>query len=265
MPTKNIIPCYKQEVAKSFNKAASTYDDFSQFQANVLMHLKGMCPQDRFKLSLDLGCGTGNAASFLDSNSDYLVSFDLSVNMLQKNQQKSPGSFAVCGDAEALPFQDNCFDFIFSSLSIQWCENLKLIGSEVSRVLLPNGDFLVSTLAQGSMPEIAHCWRQVDGHTHINHYPSYDDLVAQISSTGLVVKQLVCEPMTMWFDSPKEAIDSLKKVGASVLVEEDERQVVTPASWRAFLSEYEKLRTEKGIPLTYQLVYLHLKKEQREN
>lgn len=260
MPTKNIIPCYKQEVAKSFNKAASTYDDFSQFQDNVLTNLKGMCPEGGFKLSLDLGCGTGNAASFLSAFSHRLVSLDLSLNMLQKSQQKSPSSFVVCGDAETLPFQNGCFDFIFSSLSIQWCENLNSIGREVERVLQSNGDFLVSTLSQDSMPEIAHCWLQIDGHTHINHYPSYDELIAQISCAGLVPQQIVCEPMTMWFDSPKDAIDSLKKVGASVLVEEDERQIVTPAAWRAFLGEYEKLRTEKGIPLTYQLVYLHLKK-----
>lgn len=260
MPTKNIIPCYKQEIAKSFNKAASTYDDFSQFQDNVLANLKGMCPEGNFKLSLDLGCGTGNAASFLSVYSDHLVSLDLSLNMLKKSQQKSPDSLVVCGDAETLPFHNNCFDFVFSSLSIQWCESLNSIGREVERVLQSNGHFLVSTLSQDSMPEIAHCWRQIDGHTHINHYPNYDDLIAQISCAGLVPKQVVCEPMTMWFDSPKDAIDSLKKVGASVLVEEDERQIVTPAAWRAFLGEYERLRTEKGIPLTYQLVYLHLKK-----
>ena len=265
MPTKAIIPCYKQEVAKSFNRAASTYDDFSQFQANVLARLVSMCPSVDVDVSLVLCCGTGNASHFLDAMSNHLVNLDLSENMLHKAQQKSHKSVSVCGDAELLPFQQAVFDLVFSSLSIQWCENLHSIGREVERVLKPNGHFVVSTLSQDSMPELAHCWRQVDGHTHINHYPTFEALSADITSAGLVLEKSVCEPLTMWFDSTKAAIDSLKKVGASVLIEEDERQVVTPTMWRKFLSEYEALRTEKGIPLTYQLVYLHLKKEQRVN
>lgn len=265
MLTKTIIPCYKKEVAKSFDRAASTYDDFSQFQANVLMRLVGMCPAIKPDYSLDLGCGTGNAAAFLDPISRNLINLDLSENMLKKAQKKSLKSDSVCADAEALPFQGAIFDLVFSSLSIQWCENLDSIGSEVERVLKPGGHFVVSTLSQDSMPELAHCWQQVDGHTHINHYPSYHALVAQIRRAGLQLEKSTCEPLTMWFDTAKAAIDSLKKVGASVLVEEDERQVVTPFMWRRFLSEYEKLRTEKGIPLTYQLVYLHLKKEHRVN
>ena len=260
MPNNAIIPCYKQEVAKSFNRAASTYDGFSQFQASVLSRLIRMTPDIKSELCLDLGCGTGNASQFLTSLSTQLINLDLSENMLRKAREKSQQSFSVCGDAELLPFQQSIFDLIFSSLSIQWCENLASIGSEVKRVLKHDGDFLVSTLAQDSMPEIAHCWRQVDGHTHINHYPSYDELIFDIQSTGLILEKSVCEPMTRWFDSPKSAIDSLKKVGASVLVETEERQVVTPLMWRKFLTEYEKLRTDKGIPLTYQLVYLHLKK-----
>lgn len=260
MPTKAVIPCYKREVAKSFNRAASTYDDFSQFQANVLLRLVSMCPDIAPKLSLDLGCGTGNAAAFLGAISTQLVNLDLSENMLKKAQQKHHQSYGVCGDAEMLPFQTSVFDLVFSSLSIQWCENLQSLGSEVERVLSPGGHFVVSTLSQDSMPELAHCWQQVDGHTHINHYPSYDDLIKQIKGNGFELVKTVCEPLTMWFDSTKAAIDSLKKVGASVLVEEEERQVVTPAMWRSFLLAYEQLRTEKGIPLTYQLVYLHLKK-----
>jgi malonyl-CoA O-methyltransferase len=265
MHTKTIIPCYKQEVAKSFNRAASTYDDFSQFQANVLMRLVGMSPAIKSNISLDLGCGTGNAAAFLGPISQNLIHLDLSENMLKKAQKKSPKSGSVCADAEALPFQGTIFDLVFSSLSIQWCENLDAIGSEIERVLKPGGHFVVSTLSQDSMPELAHCWQQVDGHTHINHYPSYEALISQIRVAGLQLEKSRCEPLTMWFDSAKSAIDSLKKVGASVLVEEDERHVVTPFMWRRFLSEYEKLRTEKGIPLTYQVVYLHLKKEHRVN
>lgn len=260
MPIKTIIPCYKQEVAKSFNRAASTYDDFSLFQANVLTTLKGMCPNILSEFTLDLGCGTGNAAGFLKRSSQHLVNLDLSLNMLQKAQQKSEQSFAVCGDAEALPFQSSIFSLVFSSLSIQWCENLHSIGSEVERVLKPDGHFVVSTLSQGSMPELAHCWGQIDGHSHINHYPEYDEIIKQIKGAGLELEKSECKPLTMWFASTKEAINSLKKVGASVLVEADERQIVTPTVWRDFLSEYEQLRTEKGIPLTYQLVYLHLKK-----
>jgi len=265
MLTKAIIPCYKKEVAKSFDRAASTYDDFSQFQANVLMRLVSMCPNVLPRFSLDLGCGTGNAAAFLAPISTQLVNLDLSENMLEKAQQKNADSFPVCGDAEVLPFKSSVFDLVFSSLSIQWCENLDSLASEVERVLNPAGLFVVSTLSKDSMPELAHCWQQVDGHTHINHYPSYDHLISQIKEAGFELVKSVCEPLTMWFDSSKAAIDSLKKVGASVLIEKDERQVVTPAMWRDFLLEYEKLRTDKGIPLTYQLVYLHLKKEKRVN
>ncbi|MEZ9417734.1 class I SAM-dependent methyltransferase, partial [Vibrio sp. 10N.286.49.E1] len=77
---------------------------------------------------LDLGCGTGYFSEQMMKRGAEVVCADLSIGMLKKAKQRCGKSVSLYqqADAEQLPFQDGCFDVVFSSLALQWCDDLSL-------------------------------------------------------------------------------------------------------------------------------------------
>lgn len=251
---------FKRMVARSFDRAAVSYDAYAGFQEDVLQQLRCHLPARKESLILDLGSGTGNAFSFLDPRGP-LVSMDLSLGMLKQADQKQCAKWLVCGDAESLPFAQNSFSLVFSSLAVQWCRDPNKLFSSIHSVLRNNGYWLFSTLCQGSMPELEDCWKKLDRQSHINHYPTFSQIKTQLKNAGLILEYGSLEKKTMWFDSPLSAIHSLKKIGASVVIERDRQKAVSPAMWRKFVLEYEQTRQAQGVPLSYEVAYFLAKKQ----
>ncbi len=71
----------------------------------------------------------------------------------------------VVADAESLPFEDASFDYVFSSLALQWCIDLSYPLREIRRILTANGKGCFSTLVDGSLRELRDSWAKL---THIN-------------------------------------------------------------------------------------------------
>jgi ubiquinone/menaquinone biosynthesis C-methylase UbiE len=77
-----------------------------------------------------------------------VVAADIAPGMLERAKQQSRWlrRFArVRADAYALPFGDASFDLVFSSLMLQWCDDLDAVFAEIARVLKPGGLLLFST------------------------------------------------------------------------------------------------------------------------
>ena len=122
----------KTKVADSFGRAASQYDSVAGLQRQIGHRLmegvrQASTAEEKW---LDLGCGTGYFTPLLTEQlqlpPQQMVGLDLSQGMLDFARQQRGDQFTwVCGDAEDLPFDDDYFRGIFSSLAIQWCANLK--------------------------------------------------------------------------------------------------------------------------------------------
>lgn len=251
---------YKQKVASSFSRAACSYDEYARFQEQVLAQLMTRFEAQSSERWLDLGTGTGRALQAMQESQPALelVALDLSFSMLRQAQQRAHGVGFVCADAEALPFGNDTFDGVFSSLAIQWCLNPTRLFQELSRVLKDRGQVVVSTLLAGSMPELGYAWQQVDGHSHHNHYPELEAVLQPCRDAGFTVQQAQQRTMTVYFDSVKAAVYSLKKVGASLVT--DDSGVSSPSKWKAFEAAYAKQATEQGIPLSYEVAFIQLMK-----
>ncbi|CAI4232089.1 unnamed protein product [Auanema sp. JU1783] len=102
---------------------------------------------------LDVAGGTGDIAFRLSRriNRGNVTVFDINQNMLNvgmervKNEPKVEASRLswVCGNAEALPFEDNKFDLYTISFGIRNCTHVDKVISEAFRVLKPGGMFTV--------------------------------------------------------------------------------------------------------------------------
>ena len=93
---------------------------------------------------LDLGCGTGELAKYLNGRGNYtVVGLDLSERMIGIAQSKDFECMdsLLLGDAESLPFECESFDAVVSCGVVKYCELGKFV-TEVHRVLKPNSPFV---------------------------------------------------------------------------------------------------------------------------
>lgn len=259
-PSINNDARYKRQVASRFSRAADTYDQYARFQEQVVQALAPLLNIHTPQHWLDIGTGTGKGLALLAQQSvaPQVVALDLSHAMLTKVREQFAAVPLVCADAERLPFQDAVFDGLFSSLAIQWCQRPERLFSELSRVLKDDGEVILSTLLRGSMPELGLAWHRVDGRTHHNHYCTLAELLGQAEAAGFTVMSAQQHTMTSWYPCVKEAVYSLKKIGASFITGETLR--MSPSLWKAFEAEYESQRVEQGIPLSYEVALLKLTK-----
>ena len=92
---------------------------------------------------LDLCCGSGQATQVLVQYSQDVTGLDASPLSLKRAQQNVPQAEYVEAFAEAMPFPDNHFDLVHTSVALHemQLEQRRQILKEVYRVLKPSGVF----------------------------------------------------------------------------------------------------------------------------
>lgn len=286
----------QQRVRAAFDRAADTYQQAAVLQNEVCRRL--LEKLEIVKISpqtiLDAGTGTGSAvpALFTRYKKAQLVTFDLSENMLQKAALH--GSFfrspqAVCGDIEQLPFADNTFDLVFSSLSLQWCNDLNAALLEAKRVLKPGGLFVFSTFGPDTLKELRHSWAQVDGvnrdgansgsANHVNRFIDMHDIGDALLSDGFAEPVMEAEILTVTYRTVDELMHDLKAIGANVTADISSQaeaaegqataiKVAKGLGGKSVLQNvrqsYEKFRQEGLLPASYEVIYGHAWKPEHE-
>lgn len=92
---------------------------------------------------LDLCCGSGQATQFLVARSASVVGLDASPLAIERATQNVPAAKYVQGWAEAMPFENEQFDLVHTSVALHEMRPVQLwrILQEVHRVLKPGGTF----------------------------------------------------------------------------------------------------------------------------
>lgn len=109
--------------------------------------MKSMLPNLKNKKILMLGCGTGEESKLLEAfgaDVNNLVGIDLSGKSIEIAKNTYSNVEFLVADMNELPFLDNTFDFVYSSLAIHYNGTPEKTYEEVFRVLKPGGEFLFS-------------------------------------------------------------------------------------------------------------------------
>ena len=98
---------------------------------------------------LEVGCGVGDFAIYLSENKANVTAVDFSSKAIELAKEKSRVqnrmvNFQVA-DAQALPFEDNSFDLIFSCECLEHIPVPHLALAEFYRVLKPLGHLVLTT------------------------------------------------------------------------------------------------------------------------
>lgn len=142
------------------NKDVNNYDKFAEkrhyevtngMKKSLLFVEKpmmlSMLPNLEGKRILMLGCGTAEESELLSRyHPKKLTGVDISKKSIAIAKESYPNCDFYVGDMLNLPFKDNEFDFIFSSLAICHVEDKDRVLKELYRVLEKDGELLFSAL-----------------------------------------------------------------------------------------------------------------------
>ncbi|XP_049507110.1 arginine-hydroxylase NDUFAF5, mitochondrial isoform X2 [Panthera uncia] len=79
----------------------------------------------KFSLALDVGCGRGYIAQHLNKETvGKFFQVDIAENALKNTLEMEIPTVSVLADEEFLPFRENTFDLVVSSLSLHWVNDL---------------------------------------------------------------------------------------------------------------------------------------------
>ena len=143
---------------------------------------------------LDVGCGRGFLLEKLKRVAQVgtqFVGLDISPKLVEIARENNPEARIDVGDAEAMSYKDNEFDFVFMTEALEHMQDFRKSLSEVKRILKPGGIFIVTVPNRD--------WASYDFYDKIrnhalqpidDHYFRYEEIMGLLKEQGLeIVKE----------------------------------------------------------------------------
>lgn len=169
----------------------------------------------RFNSALDLG-GRGVVAPLLAARGIAVVSCDLSPV-----QAARAGGLAVAADEEALPFAPGSFDLIVANLSLHWANDLPGALIQLRRALRPDGLFLASLPALGTLDELRAALTDAEialrggAAPRVSPFPDLRDCAGLLQRAGFALPVADAETITLLYADPLALLRDLRAAGES--------------------------------------------------
>ncbi len=251
-------------IKSHFSQAASRYDSHARLQQSVMQYALSLALHVWPKSGqiADIGSGTGLLAKTLSKPSLVfdIAQLDMAYGMCVQAQSHSP--ITVNGDACRLPFADNMFDGVFSSLMLQWLDKPEAAFSEMARVLKPGHCAVVSTFTEGTLKELKASFAAVDSHSHTSDFLSTAAWLQKARDAGFNLCQSEEKNITEYYTDVKSLMRTIKAIGATHKDNARRRGMMTPRQLQALEAHYSKqYGNRQGLPLSWQLLYMVLRKD----
>jgi malonyl-CoA O-methyltransferase len=259
---RQIFALDRRAVARAFDRASGSYDAAAALQERVRNELLGRL--DELKIEpraiLDLGAGTGHGARALKRRypGSRVIAVDIAPGMLERARQQSRWLRRfqrVRADAYALPFRDGAFDLVFSSLMLQWCDDLDAVFGEIARVLAPGGLLLFSTFGPGTLAELREAWASSDGSNHVNHFFDAHALGSALLHAQLDEPVLDVDRIVLRYPDAMALMRELKALGAHNVTQGRARGLTGRRRLEAMTRAYETQRQDGRLPATYEVIH----------
>ncbi len=195
-----------KQIADDFSRAAMHYNKFAQMQAEIVTDLKSwMSPHEINGKFLDAGSGTGFA---LEKN---WTALDIAQGMCE---QTCSTNHSVCADMQQIPFVDNVFDGVFTSLSSQWVPKLSLFLAEANRITKKNGAIYFATLVHNTLNELHHAYQRSGLISPVLQFKTVEVIERDFVTSGWNIEKIDSHTMTRSHDNLLELLREIKGLGA---------------------------------------------------
>ena len=248
----------KAEVARSFSRAAATYDQVAHLQRAVGAELLAAVPDNLPPGPLaDLGCGTGYCTERLAASSPAraVLGIDLAEGMCAHARRYRGAQLSwVCGDAEALPCGDGSLALVYSNFAIQWCQDLPRLMAELFRALRPGGALVFSTVGPDSLRELREAWRAVDHYVHVNRFAPLERVRDALRGAGFAIGAFTPGRRVNHYGQLRDLTQELKGLGAHNVNRGRNAGLTGRRHIEALKAAYENHRTPEGLPASWEIL-----------
>ncbi|MCU7555254.1 methyltransferase domain-containing protein [Alteromonas sp. ASW11-19] len=246
-------------VAESFSRSATTYEAHARVQQRVASHaLRSLTCKPADKV-LDVGCGTGIHTAALAARGAKVHGLDMADGMVALAARRYPDIAFQVGEAEAMPFQTETFDWLFSSMALQWCASPLQALSECRRVLKPGGQAVLAIMVAGSFAELEQARRVAGLGRRSNPQASHEHWRQAALQAGFTVRDATQTAYTDTHPTLLDLLRSIRNTGAGVTASPGKS--LTRQDLQKLAMTYRALNAKAtGFPLTYRVSHLILEK-----
>lgn len=265
-----------RQVRRAFSRSAGSYDAAAQLQHEVegwlLESLDYFALDERRSEAmrtpqtvLDLGCGPGRAARAMQQRwpKTQVLALDLALPMLRTHPQ-AQGLLArlrgrvpqrVCADARALPLAEHSVDLVFSSLCVQWIDDLPGLFAGLRRVMRPGGLLLVSTFGQDTLHELRAAFAEADAAPHVSPFASIAQFGDALVAAGFRDPVLDRDNLRTRYPDLPALMRELRAIGATNALASRRRSLTGRARFAAAESAYAQWREADGqLSATWEII-----------
>ncbi|MHB1676147.1 MAG: malonyl-ACP O-methyltransferase BioC [Sulfuriferula sp.] len=267
---KDVSGVDKRLVRMAFERAAPSYDAHAVLQREIADRMLARLDYIKHqpKILLDAGSGTGYGTRCLRNHypEATIVALDLAAAMLKianppqnmwQKLRRSASLYSVCGDIDGLPLKTSSVDMVWSSLALQWCNDLNVSFAELYRVLAPGGLLMFATFGPDTLNQLRTAFATVDDYNHVNQFVDMHDIGDVLVSAGFNAPVMDMEYITLTYADLKTMLRELKAIGAHNVTGGRNLGLTGRARWRALETAFEQFRTNGRLPTTYEVIYGH--------
>ena len=253
----------EQDVAHRFSKAAVQYNSIAGVQRIIAKQALANLPIDLQGTALDIGCGTGIHTQTLANKGAAATGVDIAEGMLAQARKmySDPilGPTFVEGSAVDLPFSDNQFSTVFSSMALQWVSDTGLVANEIARVLKKSGIAELAIMVAGSFSELKTARKVAQLPQAETYMPTTAQWVNGFKQSGLSLKRVITKDYVDTHGDIMSLLRSVKGVGAG---ETGQKQPpLTRRDIKKLAMAYSNMSgVESKLPLTYRVSHFRLEK-----
>lgn len=268
----------KQMLEKNFNKAAHTYDAYSQVQQKMAHHLIQTIRMKYHHVEriLEIGCGTGYFTQLLAETypDAKITAIDLAENMIReaKEQVEEDNVEFVLADAECLSqFAKETYDLIVSNAAIHWVQNPSNLLNGTMKLLKPGGSFISTALGPDTFLELRSSFQYVEQELgiqptdHLIPLPSMNNWVSQLEKAGFEENELEDHWLRQVYKDCRDLLQSIKATGTHYRANRQSMFEARRVLIRMMKLYNQAYRNKQGLVYaTYQWVQMIAKKPKRE-
>ncbi|XP_054460847.1 arginine-hydroxylase NDUFAF5, mitochondrial [Anoplopoma fimbria] len=217
-----------------------------------------------FPLALDMGGGKSHIAEHLSKDIvERLFLTDVSEKTLKQTRQSEIPTQHVLVDEEFLPFKENTFDLVVSSLSLHWINDLPGALKQIHQVLKPDGVFIGAMVGGETLYELrcslqlAETEREGGFSPHVSPYTAVTDLGNLLGRAGFSMLTVDIDDVQVHYPGIMEVMTDLQGMGESNCAWNRRSLLHRDAILAAAAIYKEMYGNEDGsIPATFEILYM---------
>lgn len=255
-----VIPCISEKaVASRFSRAASNYNYLANIQKVIAQTAIDNLPKYLTEDALDIGCATGTHTQTLCEMGANTTGIDIAEGMLAYAKAAYALPTFIQASALSLPFSDEQFSTVFSSMALQWVSEPKKAALQISRVLKKDGIAELAIMVDGSFGELKKAREIAQLPQASTPMPSSNQWCEAFAQTGLTLSRVIVKDYVDSHSTIMSLLRSVKGVGAG---ETGRKQpLLTRRDLNKLDMAYRNICGVKDkLPLTYRVGHYRLEK-----